>query len=63
MYKISVRYTGPDGRPVNDTRDIYARPNDWFSLDFTRPAPSEQSPEQPPAMPPVSPKTSAGPSA
>lgn len=58
-YKISVRYPGPDGQPVNDTRQIFVRPNDWFSVDFTRPAPSDQ----PPVMPPVSPKTPAGPSA
>ncbi len=40
-YTISVRYTGPDGRPVNDTRDINFRANDWFTIDFTRPAPAE----------------------
>jgi uncharacterized protein (TIGR03000 family) len=52
-YRISVRYTGPDGKQVNDTRDIFVRPNDWFSIDFNRPAPSDQPPDMPPAMPPA----------
>jgi uncharacterized protein (TIGR03000 family) len=40
-YRISVRSTGADGRPVNDTRDIRVHANDWSSIDFTRPAPPE----------------------
>jgi uncharacterized protein (TIGR03000 family) len=52
-YRISVRYTGPDGKQVNDARDIFVRPNDWFSIDFNRPAPSDQPPDMPPAMPPA----------
>src|SRR5207237_10503402 len=59
-YRVSVRYTGPDGKQVNDTRDIYIRPNDWFTIDFTRPAPSDQPPDMPPAMPPANPKVPAG---
>jgi uncharacterized protein (TIGR03000 family) len=50
-YKILVRIPGPGGKAVNDERTIYVRANDWFSIDFTRPAPAE-----PPAMPPASPK-------
>lgn len=46
-YRISVRYTGPDGKQVNDTRDIRVRPNDWFAIDFTRPAPPEQPADRP----------------
>ncbi len=45
-YHISVRYTDASGQPVNDTRDIHVRANDWFSVDFTRPAPAA-----PPAPP------------
>ncbi|HYT93608.1 MAG TPA: TIGR03000 domain-containing protein [Gemmataceae bacterium] len=43
-YLISVRYRAADGQTVNDTRPIHVRANDWFSIDFTRPAPPEQSP-------------------
>lgn len=39
-YKISVRYTDAKGTPVNDTRDIQVRANDWFSIDFTQPPPT-----------------------
>jgi uncharacterized protein (TIGR03000 family) len=49
-YTISVRYTDAAGRPIDDTRDINVRANDWFSVDFTRPAPT-----QPQAMPPATP--------
>jgi hypothetical protein len=33
---------GPDGKPVNDRRLIHVRANDWFRIDFTRPAPPER---------------------
>jgi uncharacterized protein (TIGR03000 family) len=46
-YRISVRSTGADGRPVNDTRDIRVHANDWSSIDFTRPAPPEARPVAP----------------
>jgi uncharacterized protein (TIGR03000 family) len=58
-YHVTVRYTGADGRPVEETRDVVARPNDWFTVDFTQPAPTAQPPAaqpgttQPPAMPPA----------
>jgi uncharacterized protein (TIGR03000 family) len=56
-YRITVRYPGAGGKMVEDTRDIRARPNDWFTVDFTRPAPAGQPPAgQPPAMPPADPK-------
>jgi uncharacterized protein (TIGR03000 family) len=48
-YKIAVRFPGPGGKMVNDERTIYVRANDWFTIDFTRPAPKE-----PPMMPPAS---------
>jgi uncharacterized protein (TIGR03000 family) len=38
-YKITVRYTNAQGQPIEDTRDIHFQANDWFSIDFTRPAP------------------------
>jgi len=52
-YKISVRYRDANGKEINDTRPIHVRANDWFSIDFTRPAPPEP-PAQPkaPAAPP-----------
>jgi uncharacterized protein (TIGR03000 family) len=43
-YRISVRYTDAGGKPVNDTRTIHVRANDWFRIDFTRPAPPEPLP-------------------
>jgi uncharacterized protein (TIGR03000 family) len=50
-YRISVRYTDAAGKPVNDTRPIHVRANDWFSIDFTRPAPPEQLRGEPPPVP------------
>jgi uncharacterized protein (TIGR03000 family) len=38
-YKISVQYADAQGKQVNDTRDISFQANDWFAIDFTRPAP------------------------
>ena len=46
-YYITVRSTGADGKPVDDRRPIHVRANDWFSIDFTQPAP----PGPPPAPP------------
>ncbi len=43
-YTVLVRYTGADGKPVSDRRVIHVRANDWFSVDFTRPAPPEPLP-------------------
>jgi uncharacterized protein (TIGR03000 family) len=43
-YAISVRYTDANGKPVNDQRVIHVRANDWFRIDFTRPAPPEPAP-------------------
>jgi uncharacterized protein (TIGR03000 family) len=57
-YRISVRYTDATGKAVDDTRDIHFHANDWFAIDFTRPAPPpaptaapSQLPLQPPAIP------------
>lgn len=41
-YRIVVRYTDTAGKVVEDKRDIQVRANDWFSIDFTRPPPSEK---------------------
>jgi uncharacterized protein (TIGR03000 family) len=53
-YKISVRYSDPQGKPVDDTREIRFQANDWFVIDFTRPAPPMAQPAfEPPAPTPV----------
>jgi uncharacterized protein (TIGR03000 family) len=52
-YKISVRYIDAKGQPVNDTRNIHVRPNDWFSIDFTRPEPPNPPTAPPNPMPPI----------
>jgi hypothetical protein len=44
VYRIAVRYTDANGKPVNDARAIHVRPNDWFRIDFTKPAPPELLP-------------------
>ncbi len=51
-YKLTVRYTNAAGTPVEDTRDIAFQANDWFSIDFTRPAPRPTAP-LPQAAPPA----------
>ena len=48
-YRISVRYVDAKGKAVDDTRDIQFQANDWFTIDFTRPAPL---PPPTPALPP-----------
>jgi uncharacterized protein (TIGR03000 family) len=40
-YTITVRYTDANGKAVTDKRVIHVRANDWFRVDFTRPAPPE----------------------
>lgn len=47
-YTIAVRYPGADGKPIDDRRVIQVRANDWFRIDFTRPAPPERAPAPPP---------------
>jgi uncharacterized protein (TIGR03000 family) len=59
-YKISVRYTDPSGKAVDDTREIRFQANDWFSIDFTRPAPP-QAPAVIPAQPQLRPVPPAEP--
>jgi uncharacterized protein (TIGR03000 family) len=46
-YKISVQYTDAQGKQQNDTRDITFQANDWFAIDFTRPAPPMAPAPQP----------------
>jgi uncharacterized protein (TIGR03000 family) len=43
-YRITVRYPDGSGKAVEDTRDIRFQANDWFSIDFTRPAPTPPPP-------------------
>ncbi|MHB1422511.1 MAG: TIGR03000 domain-containing protein [Gemmataceae bacterium] len=43
-YTITARYTGADGKPVTDQRVIHVHANDWFRIDFTRPAPPDPMP-------------------
>jgi uncharacterized protein (TIGR03000 family) len=38
-YTIRVRYTGADGKVVDDNRTIHVKANDKVSIDFTKPAP------------------------
>jgi uncharacterized protein (TIGR03000 family) len=40
VYNVTVRYTDAKGKQVEDTRDIRFQANDWFAIDFTRPAPA-----------------------
>ena len=49
-YRISVRYTDAKGKQVEDVRDIHFQANDWFAIDFTRPAPPPAA-TAPPPMP------------
>jgi uncharacterized protein (TIGR03000 family) len=38
-YRISVRYADASGKVADDTREIRFQADDWFAIDFTRPAP------------------------
>lgn len=58
-YTIEVRYTGSDGKPVVDKREIHVGANDWFQIDFTRPEPANPPKTRPGAgavMPPATDK-------
>jgi uncharacterized protein (TIGR03000 family) len=50
-YVVEVRYSDTTGKPVVDRREIHIQANDWFGIDFTRPAPPD------PAGPPLPPPT------
>jgi uncharacterized protein (TIGR03000 family) len=50
VYSIRVRAAAEDGRATDETREIRVRANDWWSIDFTRPAP-----RMPPAGAPAGP--------
>jgi uncharacterized protein (TIGR03000 family) len=41
-YRIAVRYTDTDGRPVEETHSVRVRANDNLRIDFTRPSNTEQ---------------------
>lgn len=43
-YTITVRYIDANGKSNTDRRVIHVRANDWFRVDFTRPAPPEPVP-------------------
>ena len=36
-YRITARWTGPDGRPVVQARDVTVRAGSQVTVDFTRP--------------------------
>jgi uncharacterized protein (TIGR03000 family) len=40
-YRISVRYADASGKVVDETRAIRFQADDWFTIDFTRPAPPQ----------------------
>lgn len=46
-YRIRVRYFNAAGKTIDDARLIHVRANDWSRIDFTQPAPPEQSASQP----------------
>jgi uncharacterized protein (TIGR03000 family) len=50
-YPIAVRYVDSAGKPVEDKRDIRVHANDWFTIDFTRPASSQRPAPLPPPLP------------
>jgi uncharacterized protein (TIGR03000 family) len=39
VYTFTVRHANSRGNVVDDSRDIRFGADDWFSIDFTRPAP------------------------
>ncbi len=59
-YDVRVEYRAPDGRMVDETRPIHVRANDWWTVDFTRPAPkTSEAGTAPPSgkpMPPALPE-------
>lgn len=42
IQKFDARWTGPDGQPVSQTREIRAMPNTTVTLDFLQPAPAAE---------------------
>ncbi len=55
-YTIAVRSIDANGKVIVDERVIHVRANDWFQVDFTRPAPSPSpapAPVPEPALSPV----------
>lgn len=44
-YAITVRRLDADGKSLSDRRVIHVHANDWFRIDFTRPAPPEPLPQ------------------
>lgn len=45
VYTFTVRYTNSRGNVMDDSRDIRFVADDWFSIDFTRPAPPAPLPQ------------------
>jgi uncharacterized protein (TIGR03000 family) len=54
-YDVRVKYLKPDGQVVDETRPIHVRANDWWTVDFTRPAPKRPAgaPQKPESKPPA----------
>jgi len=50
-FRITVRHPDASGKLVDDRRDFRIRANDWFSIDFTRPAPPERPAPAPAPVP------------
>jgi uncharacterized protein (TIGR03000 family) len=58
-YVIEVRSGAATGKPVVDRREIHVGANDWFQIDFTKPAPANPPTTRPgagPVMPPAADK-------
>jgi uncharacterized protein (TIGR03000 family) len=49
-YRISVRYPDASGKIIDDTREIRFQADDWFTIDFTRPAPPQGAAPPPGAL-------------
>jgi len=51
-YRVRVLWTDDRGKAHDETRALHVRADDWFLIDFTRPAPPEDLPAPlPPAEP------------
>ncbi len=48
-WSVRVRWTNAEGKVVDETRPIDVRANDWWTVDFTKPAPKERETNPPEA--------------
>ena len=44
IQKFDARWTGPDGQPVSQTREVRAMPNATVTLDFMQPEADGKAP-------------------